>query len=274
MEKFPVGTMAVDGVGPGAQVQSCLDWGGVSDKVLLLNGRKAGRSGIQGPFSTYHSPEDFLRVITKVVTTAKNGMMNPEKYYKYVLEDNDVPMTKTHLPVLVGRNHPLTGLFCLDCSRSGFDSGGACIRGLVQTTDAQPAPAAGMMCTGCPRNLKYAGYRFANSKPVPNMTVQSIMAAKGPTPWRAWLPYLDNRVVADAGKHLKGYDSFHIAGLTLLNSIDVRLVMRLRNIDPMIPSPEDFAEQLLSPGVKLRPFSNQSQICEKSKWRSDCTGEI
>jgi hypothetical protein len=274
MEQFPVGTMAVDGVGPGAQVQSCLDWMGVSDKILLLNGRKAGRAGIQGPFATYHSPEDFLRVKTKVVTEAKNGMMNPEKYYKHVLEDSDVLMTRTYLPVLVGRNHPLTGLFCLDCSRSGFDNGGACIRDLVPTTDSLPAPALGMMCIACPRNLKYAGYRWTNSKPVPNMTMESIMAKPGPTPWRAWLYYLDKRVVSDAQKHLEGYDAFHIAGLTLLNSIDVRLVMRLRNIDPMIPSPEEFAEHLLSPGVKLRPFSNQSQMCKKLKWRPDCSGEI
>lgn len=48
---------------PTAHTQSCLEWGGVSDKVAVLDGDIAGEALFRGPYDTYNDDAAFKRVL-------------------------------------------------------------------------------------------------------------------------------------------------------------------------------------------------------------------
>jgi hypothetical protein len=156
-----------------ALVQDCFGWGGVSDKIFVLNGRTAGRAGLVGPYETYRSDKNFKAVFKRILGSS-NHKMNPEKWINGVLSYSGVAIEETTLPVMVGREHPITGGFCLDCSVRGFGKHGSCI-GDDYTDLGIAAEIKDNLCTACPRNLRYIGYRRGESDPPEGTTHEHLI---------------------------------------------------------------------------------------------------
>ena len=176
---------------PTAHTQSCLEWGGVSDKVAVLDGDVAGEALFRGPYDTYIDDTAFRRVLSSILppnprsegpgTKGAGGVdqdsydsaggasddihrwdmesqnkMNPEKWTLGVLQDRGVVVMSTAMPALVGRTDSNTGTHCFDCSIVGLDQNGACISDLKELE--AHTYLAQRLCTACPRTLNYTGY--------------------------------------------------------------------------------------------------------------------